>query len=231
VKEQSQFGSAAQQALPAEPVPQGGLESVPQITDVERSKTMYGDRALRYAFGFVLVVLLLAVVSCSSSSEQAEISISSDVKEAIESAAPEQEYGFYALKTGHPSQAEDLTTMTLLVCGDDIDPSLGIMVAASSVRVMKTSLFQSVKIYFINDNMSCGGEGPCATFTETVSLSAEGIEVQLPQERFIYGNDTSEETLLAKCLKAVDQYPESVLLVKKDAGLGQQGKMVEIVFK
>lgn len=192
---------------------------------------MNGGRALQYAFGLVLVVFLLAVVSCSSSYEQAEIAISSDVKEAIESAAPKQEYGFYALKTVHPSQAEDLTTMTLLVCGDDVDPSLGMMVAASSVRAMQTSLFQSVKIYFINDNLSCGGEGPCATATETVSLSAEGIEVQLPQERFIYGNNTSEETLLAECVKAVDQHPESILLVKKDAGLGQQGKMVEIVFK
>jgi len=189
------------------------------------------ERALRYAFGLTLAVLLLVVVSCSSSSEQAEIAISSEVKEAIESAAPEQEYGFYALKTDHPSQAEDLTIMTLLVCGDDIDPSLGIMVAASSLRAMQTSLFQSVKIYFINDNMSCGGEGSCATASETVSLSAEGMEVQLPQERFIYGNDTSEETLLAECVKALDQHPESVLLVKKDAGLGQQGKMVEIVFK
>jgi hypothetical protein len=192
---------------------------------------MNGGRALQYAFGLVLVVLLLASVSCSSSYEQAEIAISSDVKEAIEFEAPEREYGFYALKTVHPSQAEDLRTMTLIVCGDDVDPYLGTMVAASPVLAMQEPLFQSVKVYLINDNMTCGGRRPCATATESLSVSVEGTEVQVPQERFIYGNDTSEETLLAECVKAVDQHPKSVLLVKRDAGLGQQGEMVEVVFK
>jgi len=176
-------------------------------------------------------MLLLVVASCSPSIEKSEIPISSDVREAIENVAPGQEYGFYALKSVYPSQAENLTTMALLVCGDDVDPSQGVMVAASSLKSMRTPLFQSVKIYFINDNMSCAGEGSCVTATEIVSLSAEGIEVQLPQERYIYGNNTSEETLLAECVKALGQHPETILLVKKEARLEQDTEMIEIIFK
>ena len=192
---------------------------------------MNSERALQHTFGLVLIVLLLAVTSCGPSYEQAKITISSDAKEAIESVASGQEYIFYALKTVYPSQAEDLTAMALLVCGDDVDPSQGVIVAASSLKSMHTPLFQSVKIYFINDNMSCVGEGYCVTATEIVSLSVEGIEVQLPQERYIYGNNTSEETLLAECVKALGQHPETILLVKKEDRLEQDTEMVEIIFK
>jgi hypothetical protein len=187
---------------------------------------MSGKRQLHRAFGSLLLVLIAAVASCSPTFERVEIALTSSVKEAVQDATPGQEYGYFALKTSRPAQVEDLTKTVLLVCGD-AKPELDLEVAASSVKAMRTPLFQSSKVFFVNENVSCGGSGPCVSMTQNISF--KGLE-KFKREIQLYGSGVSDTVLTAACMEEMRQHPETILLMKKRV-LGSQAEIVEIVFK
>jgi hypothetical protein len=186
---------------------------------------MNGKKVLHYVLGIGLILIaFLSLVSCSPY-EQVEITVSSNVKKAIEDATPKK-YSYYALETAHPEQVEDLAGMTLLVCGDT-EPEIDIEVAASSITAMGTPLFQASKVYVINENLITGG----ATMTEDISFNLEGEEEAVfHREILVHASSETDETLLEKCIEAMRQHPKTVLLTKKGA-LGRQDGVVEIVFK
>ena len=188
---------------------------------------MKGLEKFKYIYVLMLFVIVTTITGCVSSYERVEIIVPSDVKEAIENITPAQEYGYYALESAQPGEVEDLTNKTLFVCGD-VGSNIDLKIAASSITSLGKYLFKSSKVHFINENISCEGSGPCATLSEDLSFS-EG-DSSFYRESLVYGKDVTYETIFGNCLEAMQEDPESVILVRKGA-LKQQADIVEIMFR
>lgn len=159
---------------------------------------------------------------------QIQIDVPDPVKEAIESHTPSAEYGFYVLEEKEIQTIEELTAMTLLVCGD-VPSDVDLLVAASTIDSFGKPLFHSSQVYLVNPNVDCQGFAPCGRMKQTISFKS--ISEKFTQERFLYKSRTSEDALLLNCINALHADPEMVLLIQHTDLRHQKVAVTEIVFK
>lgn len=180
-------------------------------------------KSLGKILGLVFAIALFA--GCGS---RIQITTADEVKQALEKHTPVNEYGYYVLKDKKIQQVEELTEMTLLVCGNT-PANADVLVAASAINSLGKPLFRASKLYFINPNIDCQGFGPCARMNQTVSF--KGISNKFSQQGYIYKSRTSSDALLLNCINAMHDDLDLVLLIERDELSHQKGAVTEIVFK
>ena len=175
----------------------------------------------------IISVSLLIMFGCGQAYEKTEIDVPDSVKQALEEAAPQGNYRFFAVKESLPENIGDLQQAVLFACGE-IEGQADLQVLMASMEELNSPLFKSINRFYINQNMVSGQ----MAMAETVTVNPEnGEALKIPRAKSVFGTDNTSETLVGKCVEEMQKNPKSVLLISSDIKSEALRQMAKVIFK